>query len=90
MKAGRLEDAATAKSDLQTTQATKADDEKMLSDTTAQCQARSEEYEKNQWYLADTLYRAGRYEEALVQYDSLMLKEGHPFRDGAKWQTVQA
>eukprot|EP00408_Alexandrium_pacificum_P022371 CAMPEP_0171197546 /NCGR_PEP_ID=MMETSP0790-20130122/22468_1 /TAXON_ID=2925 /ORGANISM="Alexandrium catenella, Strain OF101" /LENGTH=713 /DNA_ID=CAMNT_0011662793 /DNA_START=80 /DNA_END=2217 /DNA_ORIENTATION=- len=47
-KAARLDDAAVAKGDLQTTEATKAEDEKTLSDTTAECQARSEEFEKNQ------------------------------------------
>mmetsp|Transcript_40990 Transcript_40990/g.92372 ORF Transcript_40990/g.92372 Transcript_40990/m.92372 type:complete len:693 (+) Transcript_40990:72-2150(+) len=47
-KAKRLDDAATAKGDLAATETTKAEDEKTLSDTLAQCQARSEEFEKNQ------------------------------------------
>jgi len=48
MKAGRLQDAATAKGDKDVTEATKAEDEATLSDTLAQCRATSEEYEKNQ------------------------------------------
>jgi hypothetical protein len=47
-KAGRLEDAAQAKGDKAATETQKATDEKTLSDTTAQCRARSEEYENNQ------------------------------------------
>jgi len=47
-KASRLDDAAVAKGDLNTTENTKADDEKTLTDTKAECQARSEEFEKNQ------------------------------------------
>jgi len=47
-KATSLEDAARAKSELKTTTATKADDETILSDTNAECIARSHEFEKNQ------------------------------------------
>jgi len=47
-RAGRLEDAATAKGDLEITQAAKAEDEKALSDMTAECSAKSDEFEKNQ------------------------------------------
>merc|ERR1719213_590617 len=47
-KAQRLEDAAAAKGDLETTTATKMEDEKTLSDTKAECYARSDESEKNQ------------------------------------------
>lgn len=47
-KAGRLEDAAQAKGDKTVTETTKASDEKTLSDTNAECKARSEEYESNQ------------------------------------------
>lgn len=52
-KAERLEFAAAAKSDLETTSATKAEDEMTLSDTKAECQAKSDEYEKNQNTRAD-------------------------------------
>jgi len=47
-KASRLEDAAQAKSELQATTKTKADDEQILSDTNAECLVRANEYEKNQ------------------------------------------
>lgn len=48
LRATRLEDAASAKADLETTKATKADDEKALSETNTECLSRSEEFEKNQ------------------------------------------
>merc|ERR1719456_1704339 len=38
-KAGRLEDAATAKADKEATETAKAEDEKVLSDTNAECAA---------------------------------------------------
>jgi predicted nucleic acid-binding Zn-ribbon protein len=47
-KAKRLQDAATAKADKQTTEASKAKDEQVLSDTNAECKQTSDEYEKNQ------------------------------------------
>jgi len=47
-KAGRLEDAATAKGDLEITTKGKEEDEKTLSDTNSECHFKSEEYEKNQ------------------------------------------
>jgi hypothetical protein len=48
MKAKRLEDAATAKGDKEVTEASKAKDEGVLSDTLAECQKTSEDYENNQ------------------------------------------
>jgi hypothetical protein len=48
LKAQRLEDAATAKGDLELTEKAKAEDEKTLEDTLAACHARSQEYEGNQ------------------------------------------
>jgi hypothetical protein len=48
MKAKRLEDAATAKGDKEVTETSKAKDESVLSDTLAECQKTSEEYENNQ------------------------------------------
>merc|ERR1719261_1622407 len=54
-KAGRLEDAATAKADKEATEMTKAEDEKVLSDTNAECAARSDEFEKNQRVRADEI-----------------------------------
>jgi len=47
-KAQKLEDAAVAKGDLKNTKVTKAADEKKLADALASCQAKSEEFEKNQ------------------------------------------
>merc|ERR1719235_893083 len=47
-KAERLGFAADCKGELEKTQAVKAEDEKMLSDTKAECHAKSDEYEKNQ------------------------------------------
>merc|ERR1719375_2911946 len=52
-KASKLESAATAKGDLETTSVAKAEDEKTLSDTTTECHAKSDEYEKNQNTRAD-------------------------------------
>jgi len=54
-KAGRLEDAAQAKGDMTVTEKTKSTDEKTLSDTNAQCTARSEEFEANQVVRRDEL-----------------------------------
>merc|ERR1740130_2684150 len=48
MKAKRLGDAATAKGDKEVTEASKAKDESVLSDTNAECRQTSDEYEKNQ------------------------------------------
>merc|ERR1740130_983456 len=48
MKGKRLGDAATAKGDKEVTEASKAKDESVLSDTNAECQQTSDKYEKNQ------------------------------------------
>merc|ERR1719408_1053867 len=48
MKAKRIEDAATAKDDKEVTEASKAKDEGVLSDTNAECKQTSDDYEKNQ------------------------------------------
>lgn len=48
MKAKRLEDAANAKSEKAVTETSKAKDEEVLSDTNAECQQTSDDYEKNQ------------------------------------------
>lgn len=52
-KAGRLEDAAAAKGDLESTSTTKAQDEKTLSDTLTECASKSQEFEKNQVTRSD-------------------------------------
>jgi TolA-binding protein len=46
--------------------------------------------EENQWYLADTLFQAGRYQEAIASYTSLTQKEGHPYIDGSRYIIVKA
>ena len=46
--------------------------------------------EKNQWYLADTLFNAGRYEEAVEQYTSLASKVGHPYGDGSRYHIMKS
>merc|ERR1719191_1795503 len=52
-KAERLEFAAAAKGDLETTSAAKVEDEKTLSDTKVECHMKSDEYEKNQVTRSD-------------------------------------
>jgi len=52
-KAGKLEDAEEAKGAVKVTEKTKADDETVLADTSAECLARSSEFEKNQATRAD-------------------------------------
>lgn len=54
-KAAKQEAAAIAKGDLETTTVTKADDEKVLADTNAECVARSDEFEKNQVTRAEEI-----------------------------------
>jgi len=54
-KATRKSDAAEAKGDLEVTKQAKAEDEEKLSDATAECSARTDEYEKNQVLRADEL-----------------------------------
>jgi hypothetical protein len=68
MKAKRLEDAAKAKADKEVTEASKAQDEKVLADTNANCQQTSDEYEKNQ------VVRAGEV-EALNQAIKIISSE---------------
>merc|ERR1719463_643001 len=52
-KAEKLEFAASAKGDMETVTATKLEDETILSDTKAECYAKSDEYEKNQKTRSD-------------------------------------
>eukprot|EP00746_Dinoflagellata_sp_MGD_P072434 gnl/MRDRNA2_/MRDRNA2_29399_c0_seq1.p1 gnl/MRDRNA2_/MRDRNA2_29399_c0~~gnl/MRDRNA2_/MRDRNA2_29399_c0_seq1.p1 ORF type:complete len:664 (+),score=247.74 gnl/MRDRNA2_/MRDRNA2_29399_c0_seq1:72-2063(+) len=52
-KASKLEFAAESKGEMEVTSATKAEDEKILDDTKAECHAKSDEYEKNQNTRAD-------------------------------------
>eukprot|EP00929_Paragymnodinium_shiwhaense_P073068 TRINITY_DN3712_c0_g1_i1.p1 TRINITY_DN3712_c0_g1~~TRINITY_DN3712_c0_g1_i1.p1 ORF type:complete len:668 (+),score=302.44 TRINITY_DN3712_c0_g1_i1:62-2065(+) len=54
-KAGRLEDKASAQGDLALTEKSKASDEQVLTDTTAVCQVKSAEFEKNQVTRAEEI-----------------------------------
>lgn len=54
-KATRKSDAAEAKGDLEVTKSAKAEDETKLSDTNAECSARTDEFEKNQVLRAEEL-----------------------------------
>jgi uncharacterized membrane protein len=55
VKAERLEDAARAKADLSITEASKAEDEKKLSQTVGQCESRSKEFDANQLVRTDEM-----------------------------------
>merc|ERR1719221_1252138 len=77
MKAGRLQDAASAKGDKDVTEATKAEDETTLSDTLSKCSATSEEYEKNQ------VVRAG--EVKAIQEATRILSSGSVAGHGATY-----
>jgi len=48
------------------------------------------EYEKNQWLFADALFKAGRYDEALGEFESLIAKDGHEYQQVARWMLMQA
>lgn len=54
-RAARLELAGVSTGELHATEASKAEDEKTLSDTQAECQVRAEEFEKNQVTRADEI-----------------------------------
>jgi len=54
-KAGRIEDPATAKGELNVTKKGKAEDEQALSDTLAECHVKSKEYEQNQVTRSDEI-----------------------------------
>ncbi len=49
----------------------------------------ADDYYEIQWYLADTLYNAQRYEEARHEYERLIGAEGHPYTEGSQWMLVQ-
>jgi cellulose synthase operon protein C len=49
----------------------------------------ADDYYEIQWYLADTLYNAQRYEEAQREYERLIASEGHPYKEGSQWMLVQ-
>jgi len=64
-KAGRIEDSAAATGDLKLAESAKAEDEKTLSDTLAECHMKSEEFEKNQVTRAEELKAIGKAVEIL-------------------------
>jgi len=64
-KAGRLSDAANAKGEKTITEKAKADDEKILADTLAECAAASAEYEKNQVLRAGEIAAIAKATEIL-------------------------
>mmetsp|Transcript_52470 Transcript_52470/g.119952 ORF Transcript_52470/g.119952 Transcript_52470/m.119952 type:complete len:657 (-) Transcript_52470:15-1985(-) len=64
-RAGRLEDAAKAKGDLEVTKKTKADDEKILADTNTECDAKAKEYEQNQVLRKEELVAIAKAHEIL-------------------------
>ncbi|CAK0818518.1 unnamed protein product [Prorocentrum cordatum] len=65
-RAGRLEDAAKAKGDLEVTTKTKADDEKILLDTNTECDAKSKEFEENQVLRREELQAIAKAREILA------------------------
>jgi len=65
-KAERLADAAQAKGDKQIAEAAKAEDETKLSDTNAECNARTEEYEKNQVLRSEEIKAISTAQEILA------------------------
>merc|ERR1719436_1152047 len=77
MKAKRLEDAATAKGDKATTEASKAKDEEVLSDTLAECKETSEQYENNQVVRAGEIKALSKAIEIISSGDVTGMGEKH-------------
>ena len=50
----------------------------------------ADDYYEIQWYLADSLYNAERYTEAIDQYLQLLKVTGHPYRDGSQFNLARA
>ena len=49
----------------------------------------SDDYYKQQWFLADSLKLAGQYDEALVEFDSLVRSARyHPYGDAARYSSM--
>ncbi len=49
----------------------------------------AKDYYEIQWYLADTLFKSGRQQEAGAEYVQLLKGKGHPYRDGSMWNLMQ-
>merc|ERR1719476_426893 len=77
MKAKRLEDAATAKGDKEVTEASKAKDEGILSDTLAECEKTSEDYENNQVVRAGEIKALSKAIEIISSGDVTGMGEKH-------------
>jgi hypothetical protein len=77
MKAKRLEDAANAKGDKEVTEASKAKDESVLSDTNAECQQTSDEYEKNQVVRSGEIKALSKAIEIISSGDVTGMGEKH-------------
>jgi len=76
-KAKRLEDAANAKGDKEVTEASKAKDESVLSDTNAECKTTSDEYEKNQVVRSGEIKALGKAIEIMSSGDVSGMGDKH-------------
>jgi len=77
LKAKRQGDAATAKGDKEVTEASKAKDEGVLSDTNAECRQTSEEYENNQVVRAGEIKALEKAIEIMSSGDVSGMGEKH-------------
>jgi len=77
LKAKRLEDAATAKGDKEVTEASKAKDEGVLSDTLAECSSESDAFEKNQVVRAGEVKALEKAIEIMSSGDVTGMGEKH-------------
>ncbi|HJN75319.1 MAG TPA: tetratricopeptide repeat protein [Myxococcota bacterium] len=50
----------------------------------------ADDYFTIEWYLADCLYFAGRYEEAIVEYKQLAKVSGHEWQEPARFQLFRS
>jgi len=49
----------------------------------------AKDYYEIQWYLADTLFKSGRLNEAGAEYVQLLKGKDHPYREGSMWNLMQ-
>lgn len=47
-------------------------------------------YNDYEWYYASTLYASNQFEASLAAYDQVLKNDHSPYRDGARYQTLQA
>ena len=50
----------------------------------------ADDYYEIQWYLADSLYNAERYNDAVAEYQQLLKISGHPYRDGSQFNLARS